>query len=452
MSRVVFYSSNSKYRAKGSNCISFPSWTSQWDQVAGRHPDMEIILVFQLNGRYFLDIRDGELIRKPEHVQLMILPMEAKIPEFIEAVSQLKPDLAVAMPGPVSGYDWNGLRDASIAEGLRMNGIETLCYSTETAMNCFDKWRTHQVLKQNAFRAPDAMYVNYELFSSGKYADTSTGNVYQEYILWEIQNRKMPSVIKSTTGSASIGIYIARTYEEARQYLLSDEVDEDVVIEEFLQGEEFGAEIHGDRGNYYVSPPYHIFSTRKGNLNDPLGSTTIKYGPVLDEKLHIAELRAELERLADVMGFSGIVEVDLMLVNGEWFILEVNNRWSGITTLVTASRGIYPYEVYVEEAQKKISPRDLAEDIRKPVFSCQFKMKEASEEVLSEFAGEDPVHNVIQYEVCLPGQKPFVFLETVITGFSSLEEMADGFAGLQEKYPDHIPAELAEALREKALC
>ena len=410
MHKVVFYSSNSKHREKGSNCSVFPSWAEQWETTARRHPDLEIILVVQLNGRYYLDIRDGELIREPGQVRLKVLPMEAKIPEFIEAVSSFRPDLAVAMPGPVSGYDWNGIRDAAIAEGLRMRGIETLCYSTKTAMDCFDKWRTHQVLNQYGFRVPEALYLNYELFSSGKYGESSTGNVYQEYILWELQNRKMPVVIKSTTGSASIGICIASTYEEAQQYLLSDELKEDVLIEEFLEGEEFGSEIHGDRGQYTVSPPFHIFNTRPGTLNDPLGAATIKYGPVLDDKLHVPELIAELERLADVMGFSGIVEVDLMLVEGVWFILEVNSRWSGITTLVTASQGRYPYDVYADEAQKMLSPEDHRTDnIPAPVFACQFKMREAGDEVLSKFAAEEAVSSLIQYEVCLPGREPYVF-------------------------------------------
>ena len=67
-----------------------------------------------------------------------------------------------------------------------------------------------------------------------------------------------------------------------------------------------------------------------------MGATTLKYGPVLDEKLHIEDVRSELKRLADIMGFCGIVEVDLVLVKGEWYILEVNNRW---TTGILCSKG-----------------------------------------------------------------------------------------------------------------
>ena len=239
MKRIVLYSSNSKLRDKSSNCTAYPRWARQWDEAAARHSDYEIWLVVQLNGRYFLDICDGKLVQEPERIHVKVLPMEAKLKEFVEAVSALSPDLAIAMPGPVSGYDWNGIRDAGIAEELRKRGIETVCYSGETALNCFDKWRTHQILKANGFRIPEALYLHHELFTSSKQDEVSTGNVYQEYILWEVENMKMPVVIKSTTGSSSMGIHIAKDYEDAKNYLLSGELLEDALIEEYLDGEEY---------------------------------------------------------------------------------------------------------------------------------------------------------------------------------------------------------------------
>ncbi len=446
MKRVVFYSSNSKHRDKTSNCTVYPKWAEQWDEMASRHPDCEITLIVQLNGRYFLDIFDGELTAKPQNITLKILPMEAKLPEFMAAVEECKPDIAVAMPGPVSGYDWNGLRDAAIAEGLRKKGIDTICYSTDTAMNCFDKWRTHQVLKSGGFRIPNALYLHYELFTTNKLGEACTGNVYQEYILWEIRNMPMPVVIKSTTGSSSMGIHIAKDYEDAKNYLLSDQLVEDVVLEEFLDGEEYGAEVHGDRGKYYVSPPFRIFNTVPGQLNDPLGATTLKYGPILDEKLHIEEVRKELARLAELMQFSGIMEVDLVLVKGEWYILEINNRWSGLTTLITASRGLLPYDVYMDEATGAEFDFNDVESLK---FSCQFKMPDVDADTLAKIAAEPPMKSVIQYDVRMPGKDPFTFNDAVVGGFDSLETLLDGFADLQKKYPEQIPEALVSALREK---
>ncbi|MCR4604487.1 MAG: ATP-grasp domain-containing protein [Eubacterium sp.] len=446
MKKIVLYSSNSKHRDKNSNCTVFPKWATQWDEMAARHPDVEITLVVQLNGRYFLDILDGELVKKPENIEVIVLPMEAGLKEFLQTVAEQKPDVAVAMPGPVSGYDWNGIRDAAIAEGLRKNGIDTICYTPDTALDCFDKARTHQVLKENGFRIPDALYLHHELFTTQKLGDACTGNVYQEYILWEIENMDMPVVIKSTTGSSSMGIYIAKNYEDARDYLLSDALVEDVIVEQFLDGEEYGAEVHGDRGNYVVSPPFRIFNTVPGQLNDPLGQTTLKYGPILDPDLHIEEVRAELKRLAELMKFSGIMEIDLVLVKGEWYILEINNRWSGLTTLITASQGRYPYDVYIDEA---IGFETDYNDVSNLTFACQFKMPKIELETLEKISSEEDIKSVIQYEVRLPGRDIFWFNDTVVGGYKSMDDLINGFEKMQKKYPECIPEFLTKALREK---
>ena len=449
MKKIVFYSSNSKKRDRSSNCTVFPSWGAQWDAMAMRHPDCEITLVVQLNGRYFLDIQDGELVRKPEHVDLKILPMEADLHDFIQAVAEISPDVAVAMPGPVSGYDWNGIRDAAIAKGLRARGIDTFCYSPDTALDCFDKARTHQFLSDHGFRAPKAVYLHHELFTSDKMSEVSTGNVYQEYILWELENFGMPVVIKSTTGSSSMGIYIAKTYEDAKNYLLSQALTEDVVLEQFLQGKEYGAEIHGDRGRYHVSPPYRIFNTAPVQLNDPLGQTTVKYGPILDPDLHIDRVRNELLRLAELMQLSGIIEVDLILAGGEWYILEINNRWSGLTTLITASQGRLPYDVYMDEAVGTDVDYGLPENLN---YACQFKLPQADTQVLEAIAGEEEMKSIIQYEVRMKGRDPFVFSDAVIAGYATMGDLLQGFAALQAKYPDQIREELVQALiREEAV-
>ncbi len=446
MKRIVLYSSNSKRRDASSNCTVFPRWADQWDEMAARHPDCELYLVVQLNGRYFLDIYDGKLVREPQGVHLVTLPMEAKHDEFVEAVAALKPDVAVAIPGPVSGYDWNGLRDATIAEALRQQGIETICYTPKTAMDCFDKWRTHQVLKDAGFRVPDAFYVHHELFCSDKLGAACTGNVYQEYVLWEVKNMDMPVVIKSTTGSSSMGIHIAPDFEDARAYLLSDELVEDVIVEQFLAGVEYSTEVHGSAGNYIVSYPYLEFSCTQSELKDPLGTDMLKIGPITDEAPRVEELRAELGRMAELMGFSGIMNVDLVLVDGEWYFLEINNRWSGITTLVTASQGRLPYDVYVDQA---LPPEKDYGALANLSYACQFKMPEGNVDALARIAEEPGVTSIIQYEVRMPGRDPFVFSDAVMGGFASMAELLDAFDELQKAYPVQIPRRLVEALRER---
>jgi hypothetical protein len=84
MKKVVMYSSNSKRRSKDSNCMVFPKWSRLWDELAEKYDDVEIYLVVQLNGRYFLDIYEGELVNTPEKIHLVQMDMEDKLDEFVE--------------------------------------------------------------------------------------------------------------------------------------------------------------------------------------------------------------------------------------------------------------------------------------------------------------------------------------------------------------------------------
>ncbi len=436
MKKIVLYTSNSRLRDQSAlTCTVFPKWAEQWDAVAEKYPDYEITLVAQLSGRYYLDIKDGAVVQYPEKVKVVEMEMEASLEDFVEKITSLKPDLVIGMPGPARGYDWNGLRDAGIAEQLQKRGIETICYSIKTALDTFDKWRTHQVFEANGFRCPKDLYVHHDLFFAQ--VQGASCNLYTEYILQQVKDMEMPVVIKSTTGSASMGIHIAKSYEDAEEYLLSEKNTEDVIVEQFIKGEEFGTEVHGAKGHYYVTPPYRLFNTASSGVNDPLGAATIKYGPILDEKYHVEELQKELERLANVMDFSGTLQIDVIFVDGEWYILEINSRWSGMTLLTTASQERYPYDIYLEQVEhggKNYSDRKNLK------YACQFKLPETSMETVEKISKEPHVMSVVTY---------LKITDVVITGFDSLEEMADALVAMQKKYPDVIMESVVNAFVEE---
>ena len=435
MKKVVLFSSNTKKRDSSSGCEVFPKWSDQWDQAAESHPELDITLVTQLNGRYFLDIADGKTSRLPKNIRVVTLPMDASAEDFIDAVIELKPDIAAAINGPVSGYDWNGIRDAAIAEGIRKAGIECICYSVQTAMDCFDKCMTHRFLKDHGFRVSNAVYIDHELFVTRKHEKASTKNAYLEAVLYQVKQLKAPLVIKSSTGSSSMGIVIARTYEEAEKHLLSEAFDGDVIVEEKFTGEEYGLEIHGCSGNYIVTPPYHIFRYGGEELNDPLGDTTLKYGPMLGSKYKVDELTAEMKRLAELMGLAGIIEVDLFFSEGEWYILELNNRWSGLTTLITASQDRLPYDVFLDQITG--TKKDL-NDFSNYKYCLQFKAPKADRALLSHMVEEGAAQSVISYEVIFPNGDKRLFNDTVSKGCDSLEELGQSLVKIREKYPQAI--------------
>ena len=100
------------------------------------------------------------------------------------------------------------------------------------------------------------------------------------------------------------------------------------MVEELIQGEQFGTEIHGIEGRYSVLPPI-AFSVNKDGITDPLNS--VKFGPVTDPAYHFEK-----------------VQEDLVYRNGEWFIIEINPRWSGMTTTTAAMEGRNPLAIFVD--------------------------------------------------------------------------------------------------------
>ena len=444
--KVVMFSSNSKRRSSNSNCLVFPKWSELWNSLAEEYSGCEIWLVVQLNGRYFLDIYDGKLIDPPEAVHVEIMDMEAGLSEFVEKITELNPDVAIAMPGPVSGLDWNGLRDASIAEELSRRGIRTICYPLKTAEICFDKWLTHQFLEENGFNVAKAVYVHNGLFFAGKDDPHSTGNVYRETVLNKIKNLPFPVIIKGTTGSASAGIVVAGCYEEAEEFLVSDRNQEDMIVEEMLHGQEYGTEIHGCRGRFNVLPPFMKFTTDNEDVIDPLGLTTLKFGPMTGEKYHADELISELTRMAELMDLCGNNNLDLMLCGDKWYIIEINARWSGLTTLTACSEDRSPYAVYLDQY---VGAKKDYTDLKNIRIACNFKMSGGSEQMLEKLSREEGVDSVIHYQIIRPDESSYYFNDVIIGGFDSFEEMADTLDRLQKIFPEEISADVPAAIRAK---
>ena len=444
--KIVLYSTNAKRRSSDSNCQVFPKWADLWDQLGEDHPETEIVLIVQTTGRYFLDIYDGELVQEPQKIRLVQMDMEANADDFMAAIEAERPDAVIAINGPISGRDWNGIRDAAIADRLKAKGIETYCYPLETAFDCFDKWRTHCFLKRNGFLVPEAVYLHEGLFSREDPA-SSTGNVYKETVLGQVKALPFPIIMKGTTGSASAGIVVAKTYEEAESYLLSGKVQEDLIIEEYLPGDDYTTEIHGCKGAFNVLPPYIEFTTDHKDVIDPFGLSTLKYGPIISDEMNTDGIVAELERMAELMELSGINNVDLKYSRGKWYIIEINSRWSGITMLTCGSEGRSPYEIYLSQVTG--AAKDYR-DLNNIKLACNFKIGAAGTQTLAELSTREHVTSVIQYELAHGEDAKYLFSDVVIAGFTTIEEMAAYLSDLQREFPEYIAENLADAMLEKS--
>ena len=223
---------------------------------------------------------------------------------------------------------------------------------------------------------------------------------------------------------------LADAFAKAKENILHREDDADLIIEEMINGEQFGTEIHGTKGNYTILPPF------KCRLNDQ-GVTDnlhyVKYGPILDEKYRVEELRSMLRRLAEEMGIEGCAQADLAFDGDKWVIIEVNPRMSGMTAAGAAVESRYPLEVVIESCLESTINYDVPEILEKCIY---FRTMIHSSEELYQMKKE--VH-VKYMDKVLPdlGREDIKIIGATIAlgGFATFTEMAAEVKRLAGKYP-----------------
>lgn len=340
--RIVFYSTNSNVFDEETFKITLmPANISTFEEFCAAHKDHEFFCLTQKPGMFLPEsekvFEDNKKSGSQPNIQY--LPLESDSNSFAEAILALKPDLAIAMTFWIEPYDWLPVSDAIVGAKLKNAGVRVICHSVETALICFDKWRTHNELARLGFEVAPAVFCDHDLYFCAGSNKEVLRNVYKESVLAQIRELRLPVIIKDTTGLSSYGMTVAHTYGEVAGYLNSKRNNSNRLIEEFITGRQFGLEIYGVPGNYTVLPPFE-FSVNQYGITSPKQS--VKYGPCeLSEAL-----REMMLKLAEGLKLCGTAQVDLILDDeGKWHIIEVNPRLSGMTYTYATACGLSVFEM-----------------------------------------------------------------------------------------------------------
>ncbi len=358
--RIVFYSSNSNIFDEKNFIISvFPKNTTTFKNFRLVHPEHEFFCVTQ---------EPAMFMPEESSPNVFYLPQDASTQDFADSIQKLKPELAIAMTFWIEPYDWLPVSDSLIAQKLNESGIKTICHSTECGLNCFDKWRTHNELNRLGFDVPRAVFCDHDLYFCAGSNKEVIRNVYKESVLAELKKLKLPLIIKDTTGLSSYGMTVVNTYGEAAGYLNSKRNNSNRLIEEYINGQQYGLEIYGVPGFYQVLPPFKMSINQYG-ITSPKQS--IKCGPCkLPESLN-----AMMLELAEKMKFNGVVQVDLILdEKNNWHIIEINPRLSGMSYTYAAACSLSVFEMlYRSCVQKVLLPecKGLIMSLKLPLMNQQ---------------------------------------------------------------------------------
>ncbi len=349
--RIVFYSSNSnKYESQSFINKTWPSFDKLWQDFSSSFKEHTFFAVSQMPAMFM------------PSTCLIVDTYDTK--EFAQKILELKPDLAIAASFWITPYDWLPLKDSFIADELRAAGVRTICHSKETALICFDKYRTKSFFEANGFNHAPGLFVDHDLFFCAGNQVEVCDNVYKESVYRQLKEMEYPLIIKNPVGLSSYGMTVVNSYSEAYGYLNSKKNNSNRLIEVFLQGEQFGCEIYGSNGNYTIMPPFSLSVNQYGITSPKLCKKT---GPVTDSKYKLNELKAELLRLANALKLDGYAQVDLIFCNSKWYIIEINPRLSGMTTTYAAAAGMNFYEYIFNAVTTGLENIELKDVVNKKI-------------------------------------------------------------------------------------
>ena len=349
--RIVFYSSNSnKYDDLSFINTCRPDYDTLWQEFCSSNKDHQFFAVSQ----------------KPA----MFMPSSSVIVQgydskaFAQKIAEFKPDLAISASFWITPYDWLPLKDAFIADELRAMGIKTICHSKETALLCFDKYRTAAFFEAQGFNHAPSLFVDHDLFFCAGNQMEVIDNVYKESVYRQLKEMEYPLIIKNPVGLSSYGMTVVNSYSEAYGYLNSKKNNSNRLIEKFLQGQQFGAEIYGYDGKYTVMPPFSLSVNQYGITSPKLCQKT---GPVTAPEYKTDQLKSELLRLAKALKLNGYAQVDLIFSEDKWYIIEINPRLSGMTTTYAAASGMNFYEYIFRAVTSGLDDIELKEVVNKKI-------------------------------------------------------------------------------------
>lgn len=177
-------------------------------------------------------------------------------------------------------------------------GTTVIGSSYELCEMSLDKYQMYKWLSKYSYNCAKS-YMNKDEF----YKDVDAGKL------------TYPVFVKPAKGSASIAI--SKVYDKETVDLLFDH-DEGLMIQEFLNGQEIGADVYIDMISGEV---VSIFTKKKIKMR---AGETDKSVSFKDDKLFDL-----IEKFVLEAGYKGQIDIDIFEIDGEYYISEVNPRFGG---------------------------------------------------------------------------------------------------------------------------
>lgn len=177
-------------------------------------------------------------------------------------------------------------------------GVTIIGSSYELCELALDKMRMYEWLRNHGYNCAQS-WIDKEAF----YKAVDDGSI------------SYPVIVKPYRGSASINIF--KVYDKKTVDMLFAH-ENDLMIQEFLDGKEIGADVYIDLISGEV---VSIFTKKKIKMRAGETDKAVSFKD--------PELFALIEKFVREAGYKGQIDIDIFEVNGQYYFSEVNPRFGG---------------------------------------------------------------------------------------------------------------------------
>lgn len=176
-------------------------------------------------------------------------------------------------------------------------GVKLLVPEEESAKLCFDKYLMYQYLKTT-----DILTMK------------SFDNMNEFKLAYRNKEIEFPVFVKPRSGRGSVG---ARKVGEVSELKLIMRENKSLIIQEYIKGKELDIDVYVD---YFTGEPVSLFIKEK--ILAGIGGTqqAISYKN--------SELIELVKKIIAEFSFKGVVNIELMEVNNNYYLIEINPRLS----------------------------------------------------------------------------------------------------------------------------
>ena len=187
---------------------------------------------------------------------------------------------------------------AANEEKFKAIGVSIIGSSYDLCEMALDKMQMYNWLIENGYKCARSWMDNEEFYEAVDAGEVS-----------------YPVFVKPYRGSASISI--SKVYDKETVDLLFAHED-DLMIQEFLDGQEIGADVYIDLISGEV---VSIFTKKKIKMRAGETDKAVSFKDL--------ELFALIEKFVKEAGYRGQIDIDIFEINGTYYISEVNPRFGG---------------------------------------------------------------------------------------------------------------------------